>query len=87
MVEIMEISSIDNKRKSVLAVPVALSSDSYLQWVGFNVTNGMSFSQPNDAMHSYINIALFKLIRCKQDNHYNEISIFTSNLYTKQVPK
>jgi hypothetical protein len=43
MVEIMEISSIDNKRKSVLAVPVALSSDSYLQWVGFNVTNGMSF--------------------------------------------
>lgn len=44
MLEIMEISSIDNKRKSVLAVPVALSSDSYLQWAGFNVTNGMSSS-------------------------------------------
>lgn len=53
MVEIMEVSSIDNKRRSVLAVPVALSVDSHLQWVGFNVTNGKSFSKSNGIINYY----------------------------------
>ena len=53
MVEIMEVSSIDNKRRSVLAVPVALSVDSHLQWVGFNVITGKSLSQPNGTINYY----------------------------------
>ena len=40
MVEVMEISARDNVKKSALIIPVPLSTDSQLSWVGFNVTTG-----------------------------------------------
>lgn len=88
MVEVMEVSSIDNKRRSVLAVPVALSVDSHLQWVGFNVTNGKSFPQYNGITNHHYYGDYLKLRLCKYSDDVIEVSNSSQMLsHTQQEHK
>ena len=56
MVEVLEVSSRDNVRKSTLVTSVPLSAGSHLSWVGFSVTAGTCMDSvyiPNYMRYKY----------------------------------